>query len=140
MRDLNNVQRNRLFGHRGKILTDCLDSCTAAANNNAGTGGKDIYGNLTGCSFDLDLGNAGIGKLFLQMRTDLVILDQEVGKMLFIGIPTGIPALDDADTGSMRINFLAHNTLLPYSFSSKMMVMWLVRLRMGAALPRARGR
>ena len=74
------------------------------------------------------------------MRADLVILDKKVGKVLLVGLPTGIPALDNAYAGSVRINFLAHNTLLPYSFSSKMMVMWLVRLRIGAALPRAQGR
>ena len=44
----------------------------------------------------------------LQILTDLVVFHEEVAEHIVLSEPTGIPILDNADTETVRIYFLAH--------------------------------
>ena len=52
--------------------------------------------------------NACVVQTLLQILTDLVVFHEEVAEHIVLSEPTGIPILDNADTETVRIYFLAH--------------------------------
>ena len=59
-------------------------------------------------ALDLDRRNACVVQTLLQILTDLVVFHEEVAELIVLSEPTGIPILDNADTETVRIYFLAH--------------------------------
>ena len=59
-------------------------------------------------TLDLDRRNACIEQTLLQFLTDVVVFHEEVAERIVLCEPTGIPILDNADTETVRIYFLAH--------------------------------
>ena len=95
--------------------------------------GKDVDYNFSLTSFDGYLGDSVREVLLLDEGSNLVIFQNELGEVFFVCIPLSIPSADDANSHSMRINFLSHCYLA--SLVSRITVMWLVRLLILYALP-----
>lgn len=53
-------------------------------------------------------GTPCVVQTLLQILTDLVVFHEEVAEHIVLSEPTGIPILDNADTETVRIYFLAH--------------------------------
>src|SRR5699024_7468987 len=53
-------------------------------------------------------GDAGVLEQSLQLSADLVILHQVIAEVLLGSKPAAVPVFNNADTKSVRINFLAH--------------------------------
>ena len=70
----------------------------------------DINANLGAVTLYLDGGNTGGIEGLFQKLADLVVFDDQIADLIFSGIPSGVPVLDDADAQAMRINFLSHNS------------------------------
>ena len=59
-------------------------------------------------SLDFDLGDTGCIECLLEIFTKVVVLYQKVTEGTVFGIPAGIPTFYNADTQTVRIDFLAH--------------------------------
>ncbi len=55
-----------------------------------------------------------------------MVFFKEFGELFLICIPLGIPAVDNADSEAVRINFLSHYSSPSNFLTSKITVMWLV--------------
>ena len=116
-----------------------LDALAAAADNHAGLAGEDVDRHASVAALDINAADAGGVELFLKHFAQLVILDEVVREILFLGVPARAPIKDHAYARAMRINFLTHSeTSLSYFFSSRITLMWLVRRSIGEAEPRLR--
>ena len=90
-------------------------------------------------AFDVDAAHRGLREALGDVGTHLQIVQQVAGVVLLADIPRRRMALDDAEPQTRGADFLAHGQFLPVS-SATVTVMWLVRLKMRSARPRARGR
>ena len=127
-----NALADKLFNFK----SEGLYRLTALADDDTGSGAVDEYADLRAVTFDLYFRNAGRIKLLLEEPADLVIFNYQIADFVFSCVPSGIPVFDNADSQSVGINFLTHNSAsFPYSFSATQIVMWLVRLFMRYILP-----
>ena len=112
--DLNNVESHALADHLLHLGTDALDLSAALANDHTGLGTVQVDTDLGVVTLDLDLGHTSGVQSLLQVLADLVVLHQQVAHQLVLGIPAGIPVLDDAYAEAVRIDFLSHITWPPF--------------------------
>ena len=112
--DLNDVEGHALADHLLHLKADTLDLGAALADDHAGLGAVEVDADLGVVTLDLDLGDAGGIESLLQILTDLEVLHQQIAHLLVLGVPAGIPVLDDADPEAMRIYFLSHITWPPF--------------------------
>ena len=110
--DLHDVDVDGTADELVELGLDGLDAYAALADQHAGTSGVDADGSLIGSTLDLDLGDGCFIVLLLEELADGVVLNQIIGKILLVGIPTSIPTPDNAYAEAIRINFLTHNLLL----------------------------
>src|SRR5699024_5189746 len=92
----------------GELFLKLLDVLAAAADNHAGTRALDHDLDFVVLALDLDRRNACVVQTLLQFLTDVVVFHEEVAEHIVLSEPTGIPILDNADTETVRIYFLAH--------------------------------
>ena len=128
--DLDDREGHGLANHLGHGGLEALDVGAALADDLARTGAVDEDADLIGVALYLDVGDARVEEVLLQVLANLVVLDDEIADFVVPGVPAGVPVLYDADTQAVRINFLSHASTPPYSFSATTTVMWLVRLLM----------
>ena len=82
-------------------------------------------------TLDFNLRNACCIQVLLNELTNVVIFYQRIAEVRLIRKPAGIPIFNDADTETVRINLLAHNsTSWDYSSSFRTMVMCEVLFKM----------
>ena len=106
--DLDDRAANLLAVLLGQLFLELLDVLAAAADNHARTRALDHDLDLVVLTLDLDRRNACIEQTLLQFLTDVVVFHEEVAERIVLCEPTGIPILDNADTETVRIYFLAH--------------------------------
>ena len=106
--DLDDGAANLLAVLLGQLFFELLDVLAAAADNHAGTCALDHDLDFVVLALDLDRRNACVVQTLLQILTDLVVFHEEVAEHIVLSEPTGIPILDNADTETVRIYFLAH--------------------------------
>ena len=68
----------------------------------------DVDADLHRVPLDLDAADACSEELLLQKLADIVIFHQGIAETTVVGIPTGIPILDNAHSQAVGINFLSH--------------------------------
>ena len=95
--DLLDVNLYLLAGHLCQLGLGCLDVCAAASDDQAGLCGVDHYLYSVGRSLDLNLCNARVLQLCLQVLSDLVVLCKIISK-LRLSIPSGIPIFNNTDS------------------------------------------
>ena len=94
----------------GEILFDDLDLGARLADQNAGLARVNGNDDPVRSPFDGDPADGSAVIFIFDEFADIVILFQIFAEILFIGIPLGVPALDYADSQTVRINFLSHFT------------------------------
>src|SRR5436190_24402988 len=108
---------------------------TALADHDARPGGVDVDLDLVRVLADRDLGQAGVTQLRVDVIADRQVLHEVLRELLLVE-PRRLPVVDVADSHRLGMDFLTHG----YALFVKLMVMWLVRLRILVARPSARGR
>src|SRR5690606_9957861 len=94
-----------------QLFLQLFDLGPLAANDHARTGRMEHHLHFIPSPLDLHLRNAGLTVLFLDELADLRVFDQKIGELLFHGIPTGAPLLEDADAKSQWPNLLTHRSI-----------------------------
>jgi hypothetical protein len=123
---------------RETSLAQLLDVLALLADHHARTGGVDGDARVLGRALDLDAAHRGLRQARLQELAHLQVGIEVVREILGIGVPLGIPVLDDAEADAGRMYFLTHGIgSLPLP-SATVTVMWLVRLTDAVARPLAR--
>src|SRR4030042_1922039 len=89
-----------------------FSTLSSPANNNTGARRIHSYRNFVTLVVDFHPGNAAFSALFLNCLAQLQILVQKLSIMLLI-IPLRLPATDDADSKTVRMNFMSHFALPP---------------------------
>ena len=102
-----------------QLVLQPLDLLPLAADDDARPGRVQDDLHFVAGALDLDLGNAGELVLVLDELAELVVLDQQVGKLLLRGIPAALPADHDAGAKAGRIDFLTHKCLVPCANSRR---------------------
>ena len=78
----------------------------------------DIDAHTIGVALNLNLGNAGRGKLFQQPLAQVVVFYKRIAEVRILRIPAGFPILNDTDPQAGGINLLAHcltsSSLIPF--------------------------
>ena len=110
--DLDDVELDLLADHLFHSQTILLDLLAALADDHARPGAVEEDGDDFVAPLDLDLGNTGAVQGLLQVIADLLVLDQQVAHQLVLGVPTGVPILDDTHAQAVGIYFLSHKTVL----------------------------
>src|SRR5207245_9214568 len=64
-------------------------------------------------AFDFDPGNAGAAVTLLDVLANLLVLHQQLGEILLVGVPGALPIDHDAGAKTSRPNFLTHIELVP---------------------------
>ena len=112
--DLDDIDDNGLAILLGQLVLQCNALFAALADDHARLSAVDIDGHTRSGSgrihsaLDLDLGDASVLQLSLQLSADLVILDEVIAEILLGGKPAAVPVFNNADTNAVRIYFLAH--------------------------------
>ena len=104
------VDINLLVQHFFQLRTQFFDLCAATADNNARLCAVDVDSNLICETLDLDLRNTCCIQVLLDELTNVIIFYQRIAEVRLIRKPAGIPIFNDADTETVRINLLAHNS------------------------------
>ena len=136
--NLDDLDVHGAVGDLLELLAESVDLGALLADHHARASGGDDDLDLVACTLDLDLGDGGTGELLVQELADLEVVRQVSGVIL-VGVPAAAPVFGDADAETSRVDFLTH-VLYASSRGATTIVMWLVRLRMRAAEPFARGR
>src|SRR5439155_25739538 len=131
------VHAHGLLRHAVQLAAQRVDLGAGLADHDAGPGRVDVDLDLVLVLADRDAGEAGVRQLALDVVADVDVLEQVVGELALVE-PLRLPVVDVADSQYLGMNFLTH--MFGYSFETSSIVMWLVRLRIRVALPRARGR
>src|SRR5205823_3471628 len=126
---------NRLLRHAVKLAAKRIHLGARLADHDAGTSGVDVDLHLVLVLLDRDRRETRVGELVLDVVADADVLEQVVGELAFVE-PRRLPVVDVSDAEYLWMDFLSH----VYSLATNSMVMWLVRLRIRVARPRARGR
>jgi len=106
--DLLDVHIDLLAGHLAEFFLELVDFRALAADDHSGTSGVDRHAAATRGPFNVDLRHGRTLQLALEMAANLFIFDQQVGEVLFAGIPARGPVLVDGDAEADRIRFLTH--------------------------------
>ena len=106
--DLDDRAADLLAVLAGQLFLELLDILATAADNHAGTRALDHDFDLVVLTLDFDRRNACVVQTLLQFLTNVVVFHEEVAEHIVLSEPTGIPILDNADTETVRIYFLAH--------------------------------
>ncbi len=67
----------------------------------------DVDGDLAALLADLDVGEAGMGELGLDVAADVHVLDQRVGEVALVE-PVRLPVVDVADSKALGVDLLSH--------------------------------
>jgi hypothetical protein len=94
------------FRHGFKRLTQALHALTALADHDARLGGVNSDADLgAGNALNLDARDGGISQALHDELAQLVIFANEIA-VVAIGIPAGLPTLNDAQPEAIWINFM----------------------------------
>ena len=105
--DLDDVDLHALLGHRMDLFAQRIDFGAALADHDARPCGVDVDGDGVLVLADDDARQAGVGELAQDVRTDPLVLGQELLE-LFLCIPVRFPVVDDTDSEAARMYLLAH--------------------------------
>ena len=122
-----------------QISLQLVDACAALADYDTRLSCINADRNLVSCALNLNLGDACCVQFLFYKLSDLIVFYKIIRKLIAFRHPTRVPIFDYANSESVGIYFLTHYAP-PYSSSPKIIVMWLVLLRMRVALPCALGR
>ena len=105
--DLVDVDLHGTAGDRVDLLAEGVDLDTGLADDDARTGGVDVDRDLLRVLADMNIRQACMAQLVVDVLPDLDVLTQVAGE-LAIGAPVRLPVVNDADAEAARMNFLAH--------------------------------
>ena len=108
--DFYDVDINLLVQHLFQLCTQFFDLCAATADYDTRLSAVDVDSNLVCETLDLNSRNACCIQVLLDELTNVIIFYQRIAEVRLIREPTRIPILNDADTKTVRINLLAHNS------------------------------
>ena len=137
--DLDDVHVDLLAGQRLELPAELVYLGALAADDEARTRAVQEDVDLLALALDLDLRDAGELVLALDELADVEVLDQEVLELALRRVPALAPVLGDPEPEARRQYFLPHYYSSWVSICSTITVMWLVRLRIGCAIPRRHG-
>ena len=130
-----NIDLNVFLGNLLQLFLQFVDLSAAFSDDDTGTGRLDGDSDELQGPFDNYLAEAGLGKTAGEILADFIIL----GDLLSIvsTTPVGVPTTGDTDSVANRISFLSHSfySSVAAGLTSRIMVMWLERLRMRPARP-----
>ncbi len=136
--DLVDVQFDGASGHCLEIAAETLRLRALASDHHTGAGGVDVDDEpITGALY-VDPRNGSPGELVLQVVPDLPVFVDEVD-VLLVGEPLRLPVCGYPESERIGVDFLTHQFTSSF-VSETTIVIWLVRLRILVARPRARGR
>ena len=107
--NFNDVDSNLLLHHSFQLPAELLDFCAASADYNAGLCAVDVDSNLFSESLNFDLRNTCSVQALLDEVTYVVVFYQCIAEICLVRKPARIPILDNANTQTVRIYFLAHS-------------------------------
>src|SRR5208282_458347 len=118
------------------INLQLVDFRALLADHDTGARRVNVYFGLVGHPLDFNPRDAGVIEPLLDEVAQLQILVQQL-RVVVARVPSGVPALDDAEAKPARMYFLSH--MRPQDArSSTITVRWLVRLWIGVACMCAR--
>ena len=91
--DLNHVDAGRLAGEGFDLLTELFDLGTALADDDTGLRAMNDHTNLRIVSFNFNLGDTGLLKLFLQEPSELVVRNERIAEYFVPSRTSGNPSL-----------------------------------------------
>src|SRR5206468_4636517 len=127
-----NVAMNEVF----EVLGELVDLRALLADDHADLGRMNLHDDFLAGPLDADLRNARPLELLLDIRADLVILEQQVREVCLAGEPGTCPPGHDPDAEAGRSYLLTHKPLLGAGYSatrpsSTATMMWLKRFLIG---------
>ncbi len=126
--DLGDVHLHVLRRHRVQLTPQRVHLGAGLADHDAGPGRVDVDGDPLLVLADVDVGEAGVRELAVDVVADLHVLHQRVRELLRRHEPVRLPRVDDADPQAARVDLMSH-----YFSSSSLLGGGLVRLCSDAA-------
>jgi len=113
--DLNDIDDNSIAILIGQLVVQSNAMFAALTDHHTGISAVDVDSITASGSVRihsalyLDLGEASVLHLSLQLSTDVVILDEVIGEILVGGKPAAVPVFNNADTNAVWIYFVSHS-------------------------------
>src|SRR6185312_12007302 len=106
--DLGDVHLDVLRRHRVQLTPQRVDLGAGLSDHDAGTGRVDVDRDPLLVLADVDVRQAGVRELAVDVVADLHVLHQRVRELLRRDEPVRLPRVDDADPQAAWVDFVSH--------------------------------